>query len=272
MIFESPPERWRTSYHVPFLVKGGHLPRTRYAVDILFDGKHFHEFRAAFVRNVKTHGTGCTFSAAIAANLALGYDLVGSIHRAKRFVTGAIRQALKVGRLFRLEDMKRPLTGLVMGYALGIWIGSLTDWPVTTLLYLEAGLLGAFLLLNRTRFGIIALLAAVCAAGILSLPGKQQRFPRQMTSPALLEQRDQNVMLRGVIVSDTGYRDEPAETKEAERLRFELELKALQLDGQWQPTTGRVLVFVSESRKPEPLRYGDTDCLLGHLANTEATS
>jgi hydroxymethylpyrimidine/phosphomethylpyrimidine kinase len=90
-------------YNVPFLVKGGHLSRARCAVDVLFDGRHFHEFRDAFVRNVKTHGTGCTFSAAIAANLALGHDLVGAIHRAKRFVTGAIRQALKVGSYFALR-------------------------------------------------------------------------------------------------------------------------------------------------------------------------
>jgi competence protein ComEC len=73
----------------------------------------------------------------------------------------------------------------------------------------------------------------------------------------LVEQRDQNVALRGVIVSDTGYREEPVNASEAERLRFELELKALQRDGQWHPATGRVLVFVSESRKAEPLRYGD---------------
>lgn len=90
-------------YGVPFLVKGGHLRGTKQAVDVLFDGKRFHEYRAAIVPNVKTHGTGCTFSAAIAANLALGHDLTESIARAKRFVTKAIRHSLNLGRYSALR-------------------------------------------------------------------------------------------------------------------------------------------------------------------------
>jgi hydroxymethylpyrimidine/phosphomethylpyrimidine kinase len=90
-------------YGVPFLVKGGHMPRAKRAVDVLFDGKNFHVFRASIVPNIRTHGTGCAFSAAIAANLALGHDLVGSILRAKRFVTAAIRNSLKVGAHFALK-------------------------------------------------------------------------------------------------------------------------------------------------------------------------
>ena len=90
-------------YGVPFLVKGGHLPRAERAVDVLFDGTSFHVFRASIVPNVRTHGTGCAFSAAIAANLALGHDLLDSILRAKRFVTAAIRNSLKVGAHFALK-------------------------------------------------------------------------------------------------------------------------------------------------------------------------
>ena len=89
-------------YGVPFLAKGGHLPSARQAVDVLFDGKRFREYRAAMVRGVKTHGTGCTFSAAIAANLALGHGLAESIGRAKRFVTKAIRNSLVAGKYFTL--------------------------------------------------------------------------------------------------------------------------------------------------------------------------
>ena len=84
-------------FGVPFLVKGGHLRDRKQAVDVLFDGKHFHEYRAPRVPNIKSHGTGCTFSAAIAANLALGHSLAESIARAKRFVTSAIRRARKMG-------------------------------------------------------------------------------------------------------------------------------------------------------------------------------
>jgi hydroxymethylpyrimidine/phosphomethylpyrimidine kinase len=84
-------------FGVPFLVKGGHLPGGKPAVDVLFDGRRFHEYHATRVPHVKTHGTGCTFSAAIAANLALGHSLPGAIARAKRFVTAVIRGARKVG-------------------------------------------------------------------------------------------------------------------------------------------------------------------------------
>jgi hydroxymethylpyrimidine/phosphomethylpyrimidine kinase len=91
--------RWLAEkYGVPFLAKGGHLPGATQAVDVLFDGKRFHEYRAAMVPRVKTHGTGCTFSAAIAANLALGHGLTESVARAKRFVTKAIRNSLMVGK------------------------------------------------------------------------------------------------------------------------------------------------------------------------------
>jgi hydroxymethylpyrimidine/phosphomethylpyrimidine kinase len=84
-------------FNVPFLVKGGHFHHGKQAIDVLFDGEQFHEYRAARVPHIKTHGTGCAFSAAIAANLALGHSLPVSIGRAKRFVTSAIRNAQKIG-------------------------------------------------------------------------------------------------------------------------------------------------------------------------------
>lgn len=84
-------------HSVPFLVKGGHLPGGKESIDVLFDGKRFYEYRAKRVPHIKTHGTGCTFSAAIAANLALDHSLAESITRAKRFVTRAICGARKAG-------------------------------------------------------------------------------------------------------------------------------------------------------------------------------
>ena len=95
---------WLAEKHgVPFLVKGGHLRGAKRAVDVLFDGKRFHEYRGAMVAGIKTHGTGCTFSASIAANLALGHGLAESIARAKRFVTRAIRESLVVGKYSALK-------------------------------------------------------------------------------------------------------------------------------------------------------------------------
>jgi hydroxymethylpyrimidine/phosphomethylpyrimidine kinase len=71
------------------LVKGGHLGET--AADVLFDGSEFHEFAAARIDTRHTHGTGCTYSAAITAELACGRPLVAAVARAKRFITEAIR-------------------------------------------------------------------------------------------------------------------------------------------------------------------------------------
>jgi hydroxymethylpyrimidine/phosphomethylpyrimidine kinase len=74
-----------------FLIKGGHLAGES-ATDLLFGGSAVAEFSAPFVEGVSTHGTGCTYSAAIAAGLALGNDLEPAILRAKEFVSRAIRE------------------------------------------------------------------------------------------------------------------------------------------------------------------------------------
>lgn len=89
----SAAETLAKKYRTAVLVKGGHLREGR-AVDVLSDGTQTREFSAAFFPNVKTHGTGCTYSAAIAAELARGVDLAQAIANAKRFVTAAIRSHL----------------------------------------------------------------------------------------------------------------------------------------------------------------------------------
>lgn len=79
------------------LVKGGHLADEEDAVDVLVDGDGSETFSAPRIDTPHTHGTGCTYASAIAANLAKGYDLRAAIDRAKRYVTGAIRNALPIG-------------------------------------------------------------------------------------------------------------------------------------------------------------------------------
>ncbi len=74
-----------------FLLKGGHLAGDQ-ATDLLCDGTAVVEFSAPFVPGVSTHGTGCTYSAAIAARLAIGDPLEEAIARAKDFVSRAIRE------------------------------------------------------------------------------------------------------------------------------------------------------------------------------------
>jgi hydroxymethylpyrimidine/phosphomethylpyrimidine kinase len=76
-------------YGVPMLLKGGHLA-TDNAVDLLCTDAGIVEFSAPFVRGVQTHGTGCTYSAAIAAGLASALPLEEAVRRAKGFVTSAI--------------------------------------------------------------------------------------------------------------------------------------------------------------------------------------
>lgn len=78
------------------LVKGGHAVGD--AEDTLYDGERFASFRSERIDTKNTHGTGCTLSSAIAANLARGADLYTAVENAKRYVTTAIRHALPLGK------------------------------------------------------------------------------------------------------------------------------------------------------------------------------
>ena len=78
------------------LVKGGHLEGD--ALDVLYYEGRFEEFRAGRIDSNHTHGTGCTYSAAITAALAKGASLTEAVHSAKRFITRAIETAPGLGR------------------------------------------------------------------------------------------------------------------------------------------------------------------------------
>jgi len=80
------------------LVKGGHLKGEVDAVDVLVDSAGETLFRAERIHTKNTHGTGCTFASAIAANLAKGHDLRDAIQRAKAYLTEAIRHSLSIGQ------------------------------------------------------------------------------------------------------------------------------------------------------------------------------
>jgi hydroxymethylpyrimidine/phosphomethylpyrimidine kinase len=81
------------------VVKGGHLPASEDAVDVLYDGQNYTELRAPRAATPNTHGTGCTFASAIAAELAKGEEIGRAVQVAKDYVTAAIRaaDALHVG-------------------------------------------------------------------------------------------------------------------------------------------------------------------------------
>ena len=79
------------------VIKGGHLDGDE-IVDVFWDGSELVELRGPRVKSESTHGTGCTFASAIAANLALGVPLVTAVEAAKAYVAGAIRYAPRLGR------------------------------------------------------------------------------------------------------------------------------------------------------------------------------
>ena len=78
------------------VVKGGHLQGR--AIDLLFDGSAFIELDAERIDTPHTHGTGCVFSAAIAAELAKGRPVPEAVAAAKSFVTVAIRHGFRLGK------------------------------------------------------------------------------------------------------------------------------------------------------------------------------
>ena len=92
------------------VVTGGHLDK---AIDVLFDGTTMESFAGDRVKPENTHGTGCTFSSAIAANLALGRQLRDAVVLAKAYVVEAIRQAFSTGPgripLNHLYRMSQPV-------------------------------------------------------------------------------------------------------------------------------------------------------------------
>jgi hydroxymethylpyrimidine/phosphomethylpyrimidine kinase len=79
------------------VIKGGHDEDQDEAIDVLFDGQDFKFFTSKRLATKNTHGTGCTFSAAIAAGLAKGMSVDDSVATAKDFIQAAIEDDLKIG-------------------------------------------------------------------------------------------------------------------------------------------------------------------------------
>ena len=83
-------------YHCAVLCKGGHSLND--ANDLLYQDGETTWFHGKRINNPNTHGTGCTLSSAIASNLAKGYSLEESIHRAKEYISGALEAMLNLGK------------------------------------------------------------------------------------------------------------------------------------------------------------------------------
>jgi hydroxymethylpyrimidine/phosphomethylpyrimidine kinase len=79
------------------VVKGGHLESSDEAKDVVYNGQDFEILQSQRFATKNTHGTGCTFSAAIAAGLAKGYQPLQAIQKAKQFITKAIEHNISLG-------------------------------------------------------------------------------------------------------------------------------------------------------------------------------
>jgi len=99
-----------TKYGTAVLLKGGHL-RGRRAIDVFSSGDRTTEYSATFLPGVKTHGTGCTYSAAIAAELAKGAELPRAIAVAKKIVSSAIRSHF-VSEIWTRENLRPQPTSV----------------------------------------------------------------------------------------------------------------------------------------------------------------
>ena|SRR5690625_4724126 len=80
------------------LVKGGHLGGDEDAVDFLYDGNEMRSFSAKRIDTVNTHGTGCTYAAAITAYLSHGFSLEEAVQKGKYYITEAIKQSFDLGK------------------------------------------------------------------------------------------------------------------------------------------------------------------------------
>ncbi|MCK6256581.1 bifunctional hydroxymethylpyrimidine kinase/phosphomethylpyrimidine kinase [Fictibacillus sp. KIGAM418] len=79
------------------VIKGGHLSHDKAPVDLFYDGEQMHELEGRRIDTPQTHGTGCTFAAAIAAELALGKTPIHAVKTAKTFIQEAISHPLHIG-------------------------------------------------------------------------------------------------------------------------------------------------------------------------------
>ncbi|MCT6593177.1 bifunctional hydroxymethylpyrimidine kinase/phosphomethylpyrimidine kinase, partial [Pantoea dispersa] len=80
------------------LIKGGNKLAHEKAIDLLYDGKTFEILESERIETTFTHGAGCTYSAAIAAELAKGSDVKQAIYTAKKFITEAIRHSFALNQ------------------------------------------------------------------------------------------------------------------------------------------------------------------------------
>lgn len=102
-------------YAVPVLVKGGHLKESEEAVDVYFSGAEPEFFATPYLKQVNSHGSGCTLSSAIAAYLLRGFPLEEAISVGKNFVQLALGASLPAGQNLVMNHGHAPLPLEMLG-------------------------------------------------------------------------------------------------------------------------------------------------------------
>jgi len=82
------------------VIKGGHLPFENFVVDLIFTKDKIEYLKNPFIQTKNTHGIGCTFSAAITANIAKGFDIFSSVKEARAFIQNALQNEIQIGKGF----------------------------------------------------------------------------------------------------------------------------------------------------------------------------
>lgn len=82
------------------VIKGGHLPFNNLVVDLIYSKDKIEYLENPFIQTKNTHGIGCTFSAAITANIAKGFDTFSSIKNARAYIQNALQNEIQIGNGF----------------------------------------------------------------------------------------------------------------------------------------------------------------------------
>jgi len=140
------------------VVKGGHLGG-KFATDILYDGIIFKELTEKRIETKNTHGTGCTFSSAIAANLAKGIDFFKAVSNAKAYITGAIEHSLELGHghgpvdhFFNFQERAGKSDGKYNNTSFGFSLFSAIRYPVEVVVVRTKSMSGSIVLISSMNF------------------------------------------------------------------------------------------------------------------------
>ncbi|KPJ60298.1 MAG: hypothetical protein AMJ42_01490 [Deltaproteobacteria bacterium DG_8] len=156
------------------LIKGGHLKGK--PLDILYDGKEFFEFVAERIKTKNTHGTGCTFSAAIATEIAKGITITQAVKNAKDFITTSIMFSLELGKGYGPVN---PYASFIHNQKVSYCINELK----CALKKLEEGNIGHLIPEVQSNLGY-ALPHATSLQEVIAFPGRIIRLNHSITTVA----------------------------------------------------------------------------------------